>query len=443
MDADKFLMADSLINEEKKLADGMSMDQCLRIFGCSRSGYYAWVARRRDKNGKQAQKAESDRQLMEKFRQIIATLGYVPGKRIFRTHMWRDHDIHVSVKQCKRIMEKMNLTAKRPKKDPYKHQATHDHICASPENKVNQEFYVGPRKIILTDITYLFYGKGRTPIYLCAFKDAYTREVLGYALSMRMNVELVKHAYDRMMKNHGNELTEAECIIHSDQGSQYLSTTFKKILSDDGFIQSVSGRGNSQDNAPMESFFGRMKTEIMDLIALCPDANTVTRMVDGYMHAYNHVRYQYSLAGLAPAEYYTFVTTGIYPLDNYFGIKASELLSVTDLVKKRLELAAEKSEKVRLAEKKKRDMKSGIGKAAELIVRRDQRLLIREIAKWAEAETTASNQVVFLRKIFEKTKKVIDFLNTLNRETLEELRQPQNWQKYKELDYIYDMKGLF
>ena len=43
--------------------------------------------------------------------------------------------------------------------------------------------------------------------------------------------------------------------------------------------------GNSQDNAPMESFFGRLKCELLDLVALCPDASTVSRMISGYIDA--------------------------------------------------------------------------------------------------------------------------------------------------------------
>ena len=74
----------------------------------------------------------------------------------------------------------MNLVANRSKKDAYKHQATHNHEYAAPLNVVKQDFYIGPRKIILTDITYLYYGPARTPVYLCAFKDAYTKEILGH-----------------------------------------------------------------------------------------------------------------------------------------------------------------------------------------------------------------------------------------------------------------------
>ena len=89
----------------------------------------------------------------------------------------------------------------------------------------------------------------------------------------------------------------------------------------------------------MESFFGQMKCRIIDLVALCPDAGTAIRLVEGYIDKYNDSIYQYSLAGLAPSEYYTYVTTGTYPCDNYFGVKATELMSAGELAAARLEEA--------------------------------------------------------------------------------------------------------
>ena len=323
--ADRFYMVDSFIRRQADRADGLSIVQCLHIFGVSRSGYYSWVRRKKDIDSPCAAKKEQQEQLKEKFRKIVRKLGYVPGKRTFQTHLWREFNISISIKRCRKVMKEMNLVANRPRKDAYKNQATHNHEYSSPKNAVKQNFSVGPRRVILTDITYLYYGPVRTPIYLCAFKDAYTKEILGHCVSSRMTVSLVKSAYDVMMENHEHELRGAACVIHSDQGSQYLSTTFQRLLSDDGFLQSVSDRGNSQDNAPMESFFGRLKCELLDLVALCPDASTVSRMISGYIDAYNHQHYQYALAGLTPSEYYTYVTTGIYPVDNYYGIKATEL----------------------------------------------------------------------------------------------------------------------
>lgn len=436
-------MADVYINRQKAMEDGFTVTQCLHMFGLSRSGYYAWLDRRKDKSGKYAEKRRALEELQEKFRQIMRKLGFVPGKRAFRTHMWRDHGISISVKQCRRIMKTMNIIANRPKKDAYKHQATHDHECASPENAVKQDFYIGPRKVILTDITYLYYGRCRTPIYLCAFKDAYTKEILGYAVQSRMTVDLVKAAYAEMMKKHEQELHGAGCVIHSDQGSQYLSTSFKKILSDDEFIHSVSGRGNSQDNAPMESFFGRMKCEILDLIALCPDADTVKEMIAGYMNAYNNERYQYALAGLTPSEYYIYIVTGIYPLDNYYGVTAAKLMSVGELVKARLDATAKNARKARKASAKRRESKRQADKSPAMIVIRDQNILRREISRWTQSMEQAHQQLSHLGYILEKTKQAVAFLTTAPSNLLAELNTPQKWQKYPELDYIYDMAGLF
>ena len=377
-------MADNAMRrqEEKEPGQRLSVKECLKIFGVSKSGYYAWKRRIREKAGQEEEKKKELRLIMERFRTIVRKVGFVPGKRTFRTYMFRDYSFNISVKRCARIMKMMNLVPNRPKKDAYKGQATHDHRCAAPENKVKQDFYIGPRKVILTDITYFYYGKNRSPLYHCSFRDAYTREILGKATGTRMDTGLVMLAYERMIKKHGRELKKStECYIHSDQGSQYLSTTFKEIISDDGFIQSASRRGNSQDNAPMESFFGQMKCRIIDLVALCPDADTAIRLIDGYVDDYNTKMYQHSLAGLTPEEYYIYVTQGIYPCDNYYGVKATELMPIGDLVAARLEEARKKEEKARESNRERREAAEKFVSTPTLVVSRDQERLRREKSK--------------------------------------------------------------
>ena len=429
--------------KQKKLEKGMTQVQCLRIFGCSRSGYNSWRERQKDKDGKRAAKEAEDQRIMECMREIIHKRGFVPGKRTFRNELWRDYQEFVSVKRCAKLMRKMSIVANQPKKDAYKHMATHDHECASPANGVNQNFFIGPRKVILTDITYFYYGVCRTPVYLCIFRDAYTKQILGAAVDRRMTVDLVKAAYDRMMEQYADQLKHSEVYIHSDQGSQYLSTTFRKILEDDGFIQSVSGRGNSQDNAPMESFFGKMKTQILDLVALCPDVETVKEMITEYLRRYNSEFYQYNLAGLTPDEFYTYVTTGIYPLDDYYGIKSTELMSVSELVAERRRLADEKNRKAREAYARKNEERNKLHKTPLQIIARDQKVLQKQIKNWERTEETAHSQIEHLNAILDKTKIAGVFIRSLSQEEQDELMTPQNWQKYSELDYIFDMKELF
>lgn len=429
--------------KQKGLKNGMTQVQCLRIFGCSRSGYNSWKERQKDKDGKRAAKEAENRKIMESMRQIVRNRGYVPGKRTFHTDLWRDYQMYVSIKRCAKLMRKMHLVANQPKKDAYKHMATHDHECASPENAVNQNFFIGPRKVILTDITYFYYGIYRTPVYLCVFRDAYTKQILGAAVDKRMTVDLVKAAYDRMMEQYSSQLKHCEVYIHSDQGSQYLSTTFRRMLEDDGFIQSVSGRGNSQDNAPMESFFGKMKTQILDLVALCTDAETVKVMITEYLRRYNSEFYQYNLAGLTPDEFYTYVATGIYPLDEYYGIKSTELMPVSELVAERRRLADEKNRKAREAYARKNEERNKLHKTPLQIIARDQKILRKQIKDWKQTKDTANKQIDHLNAILEKTKTAGEFILSLSKDILDELAVPQNWQKYPELDYIYDMKGLF
>lgn len=281
-------------------------------------------------------------------------------------------------------------------------------------------------------------------MYLCAFRDAFTREILGRAAGTRMDTGLVRKAYEGMREKHGKELKrDTGVYVHSDQGSQYLSTMFKELLSDDGFIQSVSRRGNSQDNAPMESFFGQLKCRIIDLVALCPDVDTAIRLVEGYVDRYNTQMYQYSLAGLAPAEYYTYVTQGIYPCDSYFGVKASELMPAAELAAARLEEARKKAQKAREKNREKREAAEQFVAMPSVVIARDQKRLTREKSRWAESKELAQAQITRIDAVLDMTKEALKFLLGASKEVLEELRYPQNWKKYKELDYVFAMNELF
>ena len=209
----------AFILRQKARPDGYATSSCLRMFGVSKSGYYAWIGRQEDRNGSRAQKEHYERDIMGKMRQVVvARNGIIPGKRTFRVELFRRFGITVNVKRIARLMKRMNLVAQVPHKDAYKHRATHNHVCAAPPNAVGQDFFVGPRQVILTDITYLYYGPERSVFYLCVFRDAYVRQNLGWAIGTRMDVGLVKEAYDAMMEKHGKELKGSAVYVHSDQG---------------------------------------------------------------------------------------------------------------------------------------------------------------------------------------------------------------------------------
>ena len=436
-------MVDSFLEKQKRLEDGYTATQCFKMFGVSDSGYYAWKARQLDRDGKQAEKRRVRNDIKEKMRQIvIARNGVIPGKRTFRAELFRRFGLTVNVKRIASLMKEMHLVAQRPHKDAYKHQASHNHVCAAPANEVDQDFFIGPRRVILTDITYLYYGPYRDTFYLCVFRDAYTRENLGWDIGLHMTVDLVKNAYERMLEEHGDELNRnASVYIHSDQGSQYLSTTFKELLADDGFIQSVSARGNSQDNAPMESFFGRLKAAILDMVARCRTFEDAKTLVSAYIKAYNTEHYQYDLAALTPAEFYQYATSGVYPLESYFGVPASAMMTGGDLEKVRRRYADDEAKKRRESAARKREGRRLIDPLR--IIRRDQNLLDKLIQKWEESKETAIIQIEHLKEIMSKVRNALGFIVGLPAEKYEELKDPLVWRNYEQLGYVFEMNELF
>lgn len=414
----------------------------LGIMGLSNSNYDEYIRRKNKWRTNRNEFIKNNRDVMEAIRTIIKKLGYVPGAQIIKGHLSRDHKINISRKKCRKIMKIMKLSANRPKKDPYKGQATHQHPCTAEPNIVDRNFKIGPRRVILTDITYVHYSLERKVCYLAVFKDAYTNEALGYKVSPNMDVKLVKDAYTMMKNNHGGEFPEdVEVYVHSDQGSQYLSTEFKTLLKDDGFIQSMSARGISQDNAPQESFFGRMKTECIDTIMRCPDLDTVIRIIDGYMDTYNTKRYQYGLAGLTPYEFYLYSISGIYPLDNYYGISSDELIPIEDVVKEKLRRNKEKNEKRREKYESRRKEREKLDPLKRMIA--DQKIIQGRIKKLKSEIKESENQLTFYESLKLRIIRAREFYNGCSREIKERLKTPQEWKNYEELNYIYDMGCIF
>lgn len=114
--------------------------------------------------------------------EVIKKLEYVPGMRTFHSELLRGHETVVNRKRLGRLMQELNLIA-----------------------TYRVKIHVNDRQ--------------------CTFIGAYKREVLGGAMSRKTDVELARTAYVMMKEGHGSELDKAGVLIHSDQGSQYTSTT--------------------------------------------------------------------------------------------------------------------------------------------------------------------------------------------------------------------------
>jgi transposase InsO family protein len=208
-------------------------------------------------------------------------------------------------------MDKYGLLCPIRKANPYRRLAKAIKTNNVADNLLNRKFTeYGPRKVLLTDITYIPYN-GKFA-YLSTVLDAYTKQILSYVLSDSLEMDFVLETVNTLVKNHGIELTK-ETLIHSDQGCHYTSTSFIQLVNDKKLRQSMSRRGNCWDNAPQESFFGHMKDEID--VSECKKFREVKAIIDDWLDYYNNSRYQWQLAKLSPNEYYEYITTGIYPLE--------------------------------------------------------------------------------------------------------------------------------
>ena len=300
----------SLIREAVRQDDNLlSISQMCEIAGVSRSGYYQWCKAEPARESRE----EKDRKDFDLILEAYRYRGYAKGAK--GIHMRLLHmNVFMNVKKIRRLMRKYGLRCPIRGANPYRRMAkalATNHVAG---NVVNREFRQGVRKVLLTDITYLFYHGGKC--YLSTILDAYTHEVLAYRVSENLKVDFVIETVERLMAEHGSSL-DNETIVHSDQGCHYTSQAFIQKLKDAEFVQSMSRRGNCWDNAPQESFFGHMKDEIAGLISCCQNYERVMEVVDDWIDYYNNDRGQWDLKKLTPREYYQYTLTGVYPLPVY------------------------------------------------------------------------------------------------------------------------------
>lgn len=300
----KFEIIHDVVSKENNM---LNISMLCDIAGVSRSGYYRWV-NAAEYREKQELKDRADFEIILK---AYNHRGYSKGaKGIYMHLIHQEEPIVMNLKKIRRLMKKYNLICPIRKANPYRRMAKALKTSNVAENLVNREFTkYGPRKILLTDITYIPYN-GKF-CYLSTILDACTKQILAYVLSDSLEVDFVLETVNILIEKHGVDIT-TETIIHSDQGCHYTSCSFIQLLKDKKLRQSMSRKGNCWDNAPQESFFGHMKDEI-DL-SNCKTFEEVKKIIDDWMDYYNNERYQWNLAKLSPNEYYEYIKTGIYPL---------------------------------------------------------------------------------------------------------------------------------
>jgi len=303
----KFAMIQAATAHDNNL---LNISELCRLAGVSRSGYYRWL----DAAPVRDLREEQDKADFKLIVEAYNVRGYAKGARsIYMTLLHRD--MRMNLKKIRRLMNKYGLFCPIRRANPYRRMAKALRTNKVAANVVDRNFRgYGVRKVLLTDITYLSFQSARC--YLSTILDAFTHEILAYEISMSLKVDFVLDTVAQLVDKHGSTL-DSHTIVHSDQGFHYTSISFIEKLRDADFVQSMSRRGNCWDNAPQESFFGHMKDEIAYEISKKDSFIEVKDLVDDWMDYYNNERYQWSLAKLSPCEYYRYVTTGFYPLQEY------------------------------------------------------------------------------------------------------------------------------
>jgi putative transposase len=173
------------------------------------------------------------------------------------------------------------------------------HALPVAPNMLAQDFTAErPDKVWTADITYVPTAEGW--LYVAAIKDLFAGEIVGRSFGERMTTDLVVRAFTEAV----SARRPAEGLIHhSDRGSQYCSYEYQALLEDYGMRVSMSRKGNCYDNAPVESFFGTLKTELIHHRRYRTRAEAA-REIRGYIDLfYNRQRRQARLGYLSPAAY--------------------------------------------------------------------------------------------------------------------------------------------
>lgn len=304
--SDKFELIHEILQDPENT---FTVKQLCELNHVSRSGYYSWFHSLEAKAAKEAQ----DRADFDLILQAFHKHGRKKGVRqIYMVLQHMDPPVTFNLKKIRRLCRKYGLECPIRKANPYRRMAKALKTDSVSENLVRRKFEdSGPRKILLTDITYIPYDD--TFAYLSTILDAYTKQILAYEISDNLKVDFVLETIHKLFRDHGKELN-TDTIIHSDQGCHYTSIPFRELVKNKKLRQSMSRKGNCWDNAPQESFFGHMKDEIRGRLKECSSYEEVEALLHEQIEYYNTKRYQWKLAKLSPDEYYQYVITKEYPI---------------------------------------------------------------------------------------------------------------------------------
>lgn len=261
------------------------------VLDVSRSGYYSWLNRPRSR------RAREDELLVRQIRRSFAESGDTYGVR----RVWPDllgWGYGIGRERVARLMRAEGLRARRPRRRLPQDRGVRPEHPVAP-NVLERSFEAErPNHRWVADFTYVWTSEGW--LYVAVVLDLFSRRIVGWSMKSQMTADLVTDALVMAIWRRG---PGAELLHHSDQGSQYTSGSFQRLLRAHGIECSMSRRGDCWDNAVMESFFSSMKTERIDRRTYRTRDDARAEVFEYIERFYNPRRRHSTLGYLSPIDY--------------------------------------------------------------------------------------------------------------------------------------------
>jgi putative transposase len=258
--------------------------------GVKRSAYYAWKKRG------ESQRSKENGRLLGQIRVLHAGSHQIYGSRRITIALRRDGQL-CSKNRIARLMRQASIVSRMRRK--FKVTTHSKHSYPKVANLVKQNFSTDkPNRLWVSDITYIWTKEGW--LYLAVIIDVFSRLVVGWALSNRLDHSLVLQAFQQAVRKRD---VQPGLVFHSDQGVQYACEDVKEQLRNYQIIQSMSGSGNCYDNALAESFFHSLKTEWIYFEKYETKSQASLSVFEYIESFYNRQRFHSNLAYRSPEKY--------------------------------------------------------------------------------------------------------------------------------------------
>jgi putative transposase len=261
-----------------------------RVLDVSSSGFYDWLER------PESPRAVENRALVAKIQAIHGDSRRTYGSPRVHASL-QDAGYRIGRNRVARLMRDHAIRARTKRKFRVTTDSRHDHPVAP--NRLDRQFEVAaPNTVWVADLSYIPTREGW--LYLAVVLDLFSRQVVGWAMDQQMPQELTLAALDMAIQR---RRPLPGCMHHSDRGSQYAAGDYQKQLAKYGMVCSMSRKGNCWDNAPMESFFHSLKTELVHHRDY-QTRDEARRDIFEYIEVfYNRQRRHSTLGYLSPAQF--------------------------------------------------------------------------------------------------------------------------------------------